>query len=272
MNENIEYVNPKDLKFRENARWRLDTNLNELMESIKQHGILQPIIARKEDKSIICGHRRIASALNLQMDKVPVIFKRGISDKEANFLNLMENIQRKDITSMEIGRLCDSMLKEKKFKTSISEIAVSIGINENRVKICLEAFKRLPSEYRNKVVHLDNSRKRKFGDLPENVVMAILNLCRHSKEKYGSKELDFLLKKTGEEKLTVAHINLIGLLVDGGMPLKQAIKNLDLYEIARLNFILLKSELGWVRKKEGISGKKELFDNIIKKSYPNLIF
>ena len=268
----IELINPNELEFRENVRWRADSNLSELMESIKQHGIQAPIKAREEDKSIVYGHRRVAAAIKLQLDKIPVIFESGIDDRTANILNLLENMQRKDVTSMEIGRQCDSMLKNKKFNISLAELATTLGVSDKRVKICLEAFKRLPEKYRDKVVHLDNSRKRKFGDLPENVVFAILSLCRHSKEKYGSKELDLLLKEAGDNKLTVAHINLIGLLADSGMPVKKAIKELDLYEIARLNFILLRTEMASVKKKEGIFGKRELFNHIIKKEYPNLVY
>ena len=109
MNENkIQYVNPKKLKFKANARWRADSNLSELMESIKQHGIQQPIVARAEDETIVFGHRRNGAAIKLGMEKVPVIFRKGISDKEANILNLLENMQRKDVTSIEIGKQCDT--------------------------------------------------------------------------------------------------------------------------------------------------------------------
>lgn len=268
----IEFINPKELKFRENVRWRGDSNLSELMESIKHQGIQSPIKARAEDLSIVYGHRRAAAAIKLRLDKVPVILEEGIDDKKANILNLLENMQRKDVTSMEIGRQCDMMLKDKQFNISLTELATSLGVSERRVKICLEAFKSLPEKYRDKVIHLDNSRKRKFGDLPENVVFAILSLTRTSKERFGSKELDLLLKETGDKKLTVSHINLIGLLVNSGMPLKRALKELDLYDIARLNFILLRTELASVQKKEKVFGKRELFNTIIKKSYPNLVY
>jgi len=268
----IEFVNPKDLVFRENVRWRADSNLSELMESIKQNGIQSPVKVREEDNTIVYGHRRVASAIKLQLEKIPVIFEKGIDDKKANLLNLLENMQRKDVTSMEIGRQCDTMLKNREFKLSISELATTLGVSEGRIKICLEAFKRLPEKYRDKVVHLDSSMKRKFGDLPENVVFAILQLSRTCSRKISSKEFDFLFKKTGEEKLTVSHINLIGLLVNSGMPLQRAIKELDLYDIARLNFILLRTELASVQKKEQVYGKRELFNTIIKKSYPNLVY
>lgn len=268
----IIYMNPNDLKFRDNVRWRADSNLNELMESMKQHGMQTPVKAREEDKTIVYGHRRVAAAIKLQLEKIPVILESGISDKEANILNLLENMQRKDVTSMEIGRQCDLILKDKKFNISLSELAVTLGTNENRVKTCLEAFRRLPEQYRSKVVHLDYSRKRKFGDLPENVVFAILNLNRFINAKLSAKEMDLIFKKTGEEKLSVSHINLLGLLINAGMPLKKAIKELDCYEIVRISFVVLKTELASAQKKEGIFSKKALFENIMRKVYPNLVY
>ena len=273
----IENVNPNELIFRDNVRWRADSDLSELMESIKQNGIQVPIKVREEDKTIVYGHRRIAAAIKLQLEKVPVIFESGIDDKGANVLNLLENIQRKDVSSIEIGRQCDLMLKNKKFQMTMSELATALGVSEKRVNICLEVFKRLPEKYREKVVHLDHSRKRKFGELPENVVMCILNIPAKvphtNREKIiTDKELDIIFEEAGKNKLTVAHINLITLLLCFGMSIKQAIKELNLYEISRLNFVCLKTELADARKKEGIFLKRELFNCIIKKTYPNLVY
>lgn len=268
----IEYVNPNKLVFRENVRWRADSNLSELMESIKQHGIQVPIKARKEDQAIIYGHRRVAAAIKMQLKEVPIIYESNINDKECNILNLLENMQRKDVNSIEIGRQCDLMLREKKFNTSLSELAVALGVSDRRIKICLEAFKRLPEKYRDKIVHLTQARKRKFGELPENVVFAILNLSRKGRNIIGEKDLDLIFKETMDNKLTVSHINLLGLLINTGMPIKKAIKELDLYVISRLNFISLKTELANVQKKEGIFGKRELFNHLLKKTYPNLVY
>ena len=267
----ISYVDPSSLKVGDNSRFRTDEDLSELMESIKQHGFVQPITARIEDKMVICGNRRLASVIKLGLDTIPVIFIPKIDDKTLLILNLLENMQRKDISSIEIGKRVDSMLKNTKFKMSLSELATSLGVSDNRIKVCLDTFKKLPPEWRTKVVHLDSSRKRKFGDLPENIVFAILNFNRSYKQLNGE-ELNLLLKETSNRKLTLSQIALIGLLVNSGMPLKIALKEINLYTIARLNFIVLKTELGSVQKKEGILGKQALFDHIIKKSYPNLVY
>lgn len=269
--EKIIFVDPSTLLKGPNSRWRVDENLSELMEAIKQEGIIQPICARSEDRKIICGNRRMAAATKLGLNLVPVRFIPNVSDKHLLIMNLQENMQRKDISSIEIGRQADEMLKNAKFKISLSELAVSLGVSDNRIKICLDAFKRLPEIYRKNVVHLDSARKRKFGDLPESIVKAILYWGRCYKSIDGH-EMDLLLRESIDKKLTLSQIALIGKLFTGGMPLKMALKEVNLYTIARVNFVLLKTELSSVQKKEQTDGKQALFNKILRRVYPNLLY
>lgn len=83
--------------------------IDELAESIKQVGILQPIIARlnsqvkKKDISIyevICGARRLSAAVIADLTEVPVIV-RDLTDEEAFDLMITENLQRKDVKPLE---------------------------------------------------------------------------------------------------------------------------------------------------------------------------
>jgi len=269
--EIIEHVNPSTLKIGENSRFRVERDLTELMESIKQNGILQPISARKEDKKIICGNRRLAAAIKLGYEKVPVRFIPNIDDKQLLILNLMENIQRKDISSIEIGKQADTLLKTTKFKMSMSELATVLGVKVSRIKTCLDAFKRMPEKFRSRVVHLDSSRDRRFGDLPEAIVFAILNYGRDYK-KLSYNEINMLFETAAKNNLTVAEINLIGHLNLSGMPLHKAIKENDNYSISRCNFIVLKTELEAALKKEGVTTKSALFEKLVRRSYPNLIY
>jgi len=269
--QGIVYMNPKELKFRTNVRWRADSNLSELMESIKQHGILQPIQVRTEDKTIIYGHRRNGAAIKLGIEKVPVLFRSNISDKEANILNLLENMQRKDVTSLEIGRQCDLMLKNTEFNLSINELATAIGVSSNRIKVCLDVFKRLPEKYRKQVVHITDSKNRKYGQLPENVVYAILNFNR-SWKNLSANELEYFLDVAASEKLTVSQIALVGRLMSGGMSFKCALKELNLYTVTRISLPMLKEELKNAMKIENVITKTDFCRKIFLKAYPNLVF
>ena len=83
--------------------------IDELAESIKQVGILQPIIARVNTQvkkktfpiyEVICGSRRLTAAVVADLTEVPVIV-RDLSDEEAFDLMITENLQRKDVKPLE---------------------------------------------------------------------------------------------------------------------------------------------------------------------------
>ena len=262
-----------------NSRWRVDIpDLAELMESIKQHGVLQPITARQEDRVIICGNRRFMACKKLGLKTIPVRYLSHIDDKQLLVLNLTENIQRKDISSIEIGREVYVMLHNKDWSISIGEIAVKLGCSQNRIKSCLAAYTSLPEEFRKNVVHQSNDSSRKIGTLPENVVQSILNLNRslsrqnRSIPKLTSTELNWLFVKARDDCLTIGQINLLMYMLLMNIPLRKAYKNLDNYSILRVNFITLKTELDRVMSIEGIRIRSGLMNKIIKDKYPNLIY
>jgi ParB family chromosome partitioning protein len=77
-------------------------NIQELMASIKEKGILEPILVRKKGArfEIIAGERRFMAAKNINLDKVPCI-EMNVSDNEAMELALIENMQRKNLDVFE---------------------------------------------------------------------------------------------------------------------------------------------------------------------------
>ncbi|ANU14632.1 Chromosome (plasmid) partitioning protein ParB / Stage 0 sporulation protein J [Planococcus halocryophilus Or1] len=76
--------------------------LEELAESIKEHGILQPIVVRKagEKYEIVVGERRFRAAKLVKLKKVPAIIK-DLSDQQMMELAILENLQREDLTPIE---------------------------------------------------------------------------------------------------------------------------------------------------------------------------
>ena len=79
-----------------------ETALNELAESIKNNGILQPLLVRKKGKTyeIVAGERRYQAAKIAGLEEVPVVI-REISDQEVLQLALIENLQRSELTPIE---------------------------------------------------------------------------------------------------------------------------------------------------------------------------
>jgi len=73
--------------------------LNDLKESIKKHGIIQPVVVRKvgDGYELIAGERRFRAAKELELNKIPVVIKNFSNEKSLE-IALVENIQREDLS------------------------------------------------------------------------------------------------------------------------------------------------------------------------------
>ncbi len=86
--------------------------LQELATSIKEHGVINPIIVRKigDKYEIIAGERRYKATVMAGLTKIPAII-RNLDDKEASKVALLENLQRKDLTAIEEARTYQKILE-----------------------------------------------------------------------------------------------------------------------------------------------------------------
>ncbi|MBZ4677820.1 ParB/RepB/Spo0J family partition protein [Shewanella sp.] len=101
--------------------------LEELAESIKAQGVIQPIVVRKisDDKyEIIAGERRWRAAQLAKLDKVPCIVKQ-VADEAAVAIALIENIQREDLNAMEEAIALNRLIEE--FDLTHQQIADAVG-------------------------------------------------------------------------------------------------------------------------------------------------
>ena len=82
-----------------------ETELNELSESIREHGVLQPLLVRKKGSKyeIIAGERRYQASKIADLTEVPVIIK-DVEDQQMLALALIENLQRSDLNPLEEAR------------------------------------------------------------------------------------------------------------------------------------------------------------------------
>lgn len=102
-------------------------SLQDLVESIKEHGILQPIIVRQiefDKYELITGERRYRSALEIGLTDIPCIIKT-VTEKEAFAIALIENIQREQLTLLEESEAL-LKLKEEHF-LSVDQVSKIIG-------------------------------------------------------------------------------------------------------------------------------------------------
>ena len=106
--------------------------LNELVDSIKEHGIIEPIIVRQlNDKyEIIAGERRYKAACIAGLTKVPVIV-RNLSDYKSAQVAVIENVQRRNLNPMEEAKSYKRIL-DQGLKTQ-EELAKEIGVSQSTI-------------------------------------------------------------------------------------------------------------------------------------------
>ncbi len=104
----------------------VDAPLDDLVESIKQHGIIQPLIVRKVDGKfeLIAGERRWRASTKLGLKTVPII-EREASDRDVLEMALIENLQREDLSPIEEAKGYIRLAKE--FTMKQDEIAGRVG-------------------------------------------------------------------------------------------------------------------------------------------------
>lgn len=108
------------------------TELDELAQSIRATGILQPILVRKRgDKlEIIAGERRWRAAKLAGMERIPALI-REISDEQAAVFGLVENIQRTDLNAIEKASAMRRI--QRMTKASQEEVARQVGLDRSTV-------------------------------------------------------------------------------------------------------------------------------------------
>lgn len=131
-----------------------EKSLQELAESIKQVGIIQPVTVRKMQNtdnvySIICGERRYRAAKLAGLEQIPA-YIRECTDEEALDIALTENLQREDMTELETAEAVKTMVEIKHM--DIQTISMKLGKSEKYVRDryqlnnLIDDFKKMLSE------------------------------------------------------------------------------------------------------------------------------
>ena len=100
--------------------------LEELAESIKKHGVIQPVLVRKDGKNyeLVAGERRFRAAKLAKLKKIPVVIS-SISDVQSLEIAILENIQREDLNPLEVAKGYQRLKNE--FGYTQETVAKSVG-------------------------------------------------------------------------------------------------------------------------------------------------
>ena len=168
-----------------------EKNLDELTNSIKERGIIQPIIVRKSEDQrnkyeIIAGERRWLAAQNAGLHEVPVVVTEANDLKSLEFA-IVENVQRQDLNPIEEAQGYQRLINE--FSYDQEKVAKFIGKSRSHVTNCIRLLS-LPRE----VTELVESNKISQG---------------HAKILVGLQNAYFLSRKIIDKNLSVRQTELL---------------------------------------------------------------
>ncbi len=192
----IETLRPNPYQPRKNFD---DQGLQELSESIKQHGVVQPLIVRKSIRGyeIIAGERRLRAAKMASLTQVPIVV-REFSDEQMMEIALVENLQREDLNPMEVATAYEKLME--RLTITQEELAERVGKSRPHVTNFLRLLQ-LPVE-----IQSDVSR----GTLAMGHARAILGVKEKSlqlklaakaiKEKASVRQLEEWIQKLNQQQ------------------------------------------------------------------------
>jgi ParB family chromosome partitioning protein len=127
-----------------------DEAQQQLVASLKQSGIIQPIVVRKTEKGyeIIAGERRWRAAQAAGFPDVPVIIREA-GDREVAELSLVENIQREELNAIEEANAYQTLID--KFNLSQDDISARVGKDRSTIANTVRLLK-LPQEAKNALI------------------------------------------------------------------------------------------------------------------------
>ena len=153
-------------------------SLQELAASIKEHGVLQPLLVRKKDPGyqLIAGERRLRAAKQAGLSTVPVVVK-ALDDRTVMEIALVENLQREDLNPLEEAEAYQRLITE--FNLTQEEVAKAVGKSRPAIANTLRLLN-LPEPIQQLVAN---------GQLTMGHARALLSLERPEEQLYISEKI-----------------------------------------------------------------------------------
>ena len=195
-----------------------EEGLNELSDSIKQHGIIQPLVVRKlgDKYEIIAGERRYKAATQAGLTKVPVIIS-DLDDNKSAEVALVENIQRRNLTAIEEAKSYKNLL-DRGYLTQ-EQLANKMGVSQSAIANKLRLLN-LDSEVQDALLNEKISERHARALLSLDSEEQKKWLKRILNERLTVRQLDIELKKMKEKNKKAEED-------DAGIPLVNINPNID---------------------------------------------
>ena len=174
--------------------------LNELASSIKEHGILQPLVAYKKGSTyyLISGERRLRAAQLAGLSKVPVILKE-VTEEISSELAIIENIQRENLSPLEESEAYEQLINQ--FSLTQDVVAKKVGKSRSYITNLLR-LKQLPKHVTNYIEkgELSASHGRSILSIDESYQEALADYIVEN--RLNVREVEALVNNFSIEKIT----------------------------------------------------------------------
>lgn len=253
----------KSITIAENHRNKVeDDSIAELMQSIKQNGLKQPIGVCKNKTgggyTLLFGNRRLIACTKLGYANISAQIEEHVDIKQLMILNVTENLQRKDPSWAEFGRVIEKL---QKMGLTTKEISVRIGVEERKILELLATFKQLPERFRGKVKFIGKGGNRKEGDIAPQVATALIRL----KKSHGltDKNLDELVSYAGKGDVSREALKNINVMLKTGIKFEDAIEKSYDYEVYRIDFVCHRLKVSQLVEETGAVTVQRLFKMLL---------
>jgi len=189
--------------------------IEELKQSILEHGIIQPIIVRASIKGyeIVVGERRFRAAQAAELDTIPAIVQE-MNDEKMMELALLENLQREDLTPVEEANAYENLMNE--LKLTQEDLSKRLGKSRSHIANTVRLLT-LPES----VIEMINTNKLSMG---------------HGRTLLGLKDKKKILpvaERIIKEKLNVRQVEKLIQQMNEAKPQKKDKQNKDIFLIER---------------------------------------
>lgn len=177
--------------------------IKELADSIKMHGVFQPIILKqvKDGYLIVSGERRFRASLSVGLETIPAIIRPYEANKLAE-IALLENLQREDLTPIEEAQGYQAMMQ--RFNLTHLELSKQVGKSRSHITNLLGLLK-LPEEVSNmlseKKISMSHARALSKLSSHDNMIKLAQDIIN---KDLSVRQIENILKKQNASKGTVS--------------------------------------------------------------------
>ena len=208
----------------------VDEDLSDLMRSIKEQGLLEPIGVVKEKKTyrIAYGNRRYYACKKLGHKFIECIIQQYSEEKYEVIANAAENIQRKQLNPYEKGMQVNHLITN--YGLTKNEVSASLGLSIVAINNFLAMYQDLPKQYRNDISTVQGNQKNgAINKIPTHTANRILQASKtHNLSNEQKCEMLDLAK---QGKIKIETVSKIASILKKGMTVMEAINSKNMYAL-----------------------------------------